>query len=111
MLDKNHVDPSAPTYHFQKRIRQLIEEQKLPNPNPVDDNNIILHIPPPILYPRQQLKRLLEIAVCNIPFRFLNKTYLQIEGVAMGSPLGPILADLFMTKLEQNLSRFSTNKP
>ena len=29
----------------------------------------------------------------------------------MGSPLAPILADLFMTKMEQKLNRFSTNRP
>ncbi|CAF4501415.1 unnamed protein product, partial [Didymodactylos carnosus] len=29
----------------------------------------------------------------------------------MGSPLGPIFADVFMPKVEQNLNRFSTNKP
>jgi len=49
--------------------------------------------------------------VCDIPFRFGDKIYTQIDGVAMGSPLGPILADLFMSNLEPKLSRFSTNKP
>ncbi|CAF5034961.1 unnamed protein product, partial [Rotaria sp. Silwood1] len=64
-----------------------------------------------ITYTRSQFKELLKIAVCDIPFRFLDKTYTQIDGVAMGSPLGPILADLFMSNLEQKLNRFSTNKP
>ena len=58
-----------------------------------------------------QLKRLLEIAVCNVPFRFINDNYLQINGVAMGPPLGPILADIFMTNLGKKLNRFSKNKP
>lgn len=57
------------------------------------------------------MKHLLEFAVCNIPFRFLDKCYVQCDGVAMGSPLGPILADLFMSKLEEKVNRFSTNKP
>ena len=68
-------------------------------------------IPPPIPFIRQQLKQLLEMVVCNIPFRFLDNTYIQINGVTMGSPLGPILADLFTSNLEQKLTRFSTNKP
>ena len=67
--------------------------------------------PAPIPFDRTQLKQLLEISVCNIPFRFLNDTYVQCDGVAMGSPLGPILADIFMSNLEIKLNRFSTNKP
>ena len=64
-----------------------------------------------IPFSRTQMKQLLEHAVCNVPFRFLDKTYIQVNGVAIGSPLGPILADLFMSKIEEKLNRFSTNKP
>jgi hypothetical protein len=67
--------------------------------------------PPNIPYTRSQFEKLLKIAVCDIPFRFFDKTFTQIDGVAMGSPLGPILADLFMSNLEQKLNKFSTNKP
>ena len=67
--------------------------------------------PPPILFNRTQLKTLLQMSVCHIPFRFLDKVYIQTDGVAMGSPLGPILADLFMSKLETKLNRFSKNRP
>ncbi|CAF3362230.1 unnamed protein product [Rotaria sp. Silwood2] len=67
--------------------------------------------PAPIPFTREQFKELLEIAVCNVPFRFHDKIYIQNDGVAMGSPLGPVLADLFMTHLEQRLNKFSTNKP
>ena len=63
-----------------------------------------------IVYTRSQFKELLKMAVCDIPFRFRDKIYTQIDGVEMGSPLGPILADLFMSNLEQKLNRFSTNK-
>ncbi|CAF3227047.1 unnamed protein product [Rotaria sp. Silwood2] len=66
---------------------------------------------PPIPFHRSQLNKLLEYAVCNIPFRVLDKTFVQVDGEAMGSPLDPILADLFMANLEQKLIRFSTNKP
>ena len=36
----------------------------------------------------------------NVQFQFNNKYYRQIDGVTMGSPLGPLLADVFMAKLE-----------
>ena len=29
-----------------------------------------------------------------------GRIYIQVGGVAMGSPLGPILANIFMTELE-----------
>ncbi|CAF0930575.1 unnamed protein product [Didymodactylos carnosus] len=67
--------------------------------------------PPPIPFTRSQLKRLLKIAVCDIPFRFLDKIYIQVDGVATGSPSEPILADLFMYNIEYKLNKFSTNKP
>ncbi|CAM4849385.1 unnamed protein product [Rotaria magnacalcarata] len=60
---------------------------------------------------KKQFKKLLELAVCNVPFRFMNEYYIQCDGVAMGSPLGPILADMFMSKLENKLNKFSKNKP
>ena len=59
---------------------------------------------------RDQMRKLLNLAVRDIPFRFFNDQYCQVDGVAMGSPLAPILADLFMTKMEQKLNRFSTNQ-
>ncbi|CAF4373928.1 unnamed protein product, partial [Rotaria socialis] len=60
---------------------------------------------------KKQFKKLLELAVCNVPFRFMNEYYIQCDGVAMGSPLGPILADMFMSKLANKLNKFSKNKP
>ncbi|CAM4855531.1 unnamed protein product [Rotaria socialis] len=64
-----------------------------------------------IPFNRTQFKKLLEFAVCEVPFRFLNNTYIQQDGVAMGSPLAPILADIFISKLELKLNKFSINKP
>jgi hypothetical protein len=51
-------------------------------------------------FDRTTTKKLLQIAVTSVPFRFLNECYLQNDGVAMGSPLAPILADIFMIKME-----------
>ena len=36
---------------------------------------------------------------------FDNQYYDQIDGVAMGSSLGPILADIFMSDLENKVSK------
>ncbi|CAF3445265.1 unnamed protein product [Rotaria socialis] len=61
-------------------------------------------------YTRFQFGELIKIAVCDIPFRFQDKIYTQIDGVVMGSPLGPIFLHLFMSNFEQKINRFSTNK-
>jgi hypothetical protein len=50
--------------------------------------------------PVPDLKKLLLLCTHNVQFSFDNQIYRQIDGVAMGSPLGPLLADIFMSKLE-----------
>ena len=37
----------------------------------------------------------------NVHFIIEGKIYIQIDGIAMGSPLAPVLADLLMTELEK----------
>ena len=49
---------------------------------------------------RRQLKHLLTVAAKENHFLFGDKLFDQCDGVAMGSPLGPILANIFMTHLE-----------
>nr|CAH8870068.1 unnamed protein product [Trichobilharzia regenti] len=46
------------------------------------------------------LKELILRCTMNVHFLFNKEYYRQIDGVAMGSPLGPILADFFLAKLE-----------
>ena len=46
-------------------------------------------------------RKLFEFATKDIVFYFNNKIYKQIEGVAMGSPLGPSLANIFMSHYEK----------
>ena len=46
---------------------------------------------------------LLEIASKNQLFQLEGKLYEQVEGVAMGSPLGPLMANSFMCELEDQL--------
>ena len=43
---------------------------------------------------------MLHMTDLNIEFSFNNEIYKQIGGVAMGSPLGPILANIFVGYLE-----------
>jgi hypothetical protein len=53
-----------------------------------------------IRIPVTDLRTLLLLCTQNVQFLFNNKIYRQKDGVAMGSPLGPLLADIFMGKLE-----------
>ena len=48
---------------------------------------------------------MIELYLCtkNVHFTLNSKTYVQIDGVAMGSPPGPVLASIFMVELEQNI--------
>ena len=46
-------------------------------------------------------KQFLELAVKDCIFLFNGKSYIQVDGVAMGSPLGPTLANAFMSYYEK----------
>lgn len=50
---------------------------------------------------RSQFKKLLEMATKETNFIFNDKIYDQIDGVAMGSPLASVLANIFMRHLEE----------
>ena len=39
----------------------------------------------------------------QLHFRFNGETFTQIDGVVMGSPLGPLLANIFMISLEKKV--------
>ena len=53
--------------------------------------------------PKQEMKELLYLCTKNAHFTLNSKTYVQVDGVAMGSPLGHVLANIFMVELEQNI--------
>ena len=57
---------------------------------------------------KAHFKKLLEFAVKNNNFIFNNQLHEQVDGVAMGSPLGPAFANIFMCALEKN---FLSNCP
>ena len=50
-----------------------------------------------------QFKELLELCTKHLHFSFNGEMFRQIDGVAMGSPLGPVIANIFMTELEEKI--------
>ena len=52
---------------------------------------------------KNQFKKLIQMATKETHFMFNNNVYDQIDGVAMGSPLAPVLANIFMRKFEENV--------
>jgi hypothetical protein len=53
--------------------------------------------------PNETLRKLLLLCTENMKFSFEDQYYRQIDGVAMGSPLGPLLADIFMAHIENKV--------
>ena len=51
--------------------------------------------------PVQQLVHLTELCLHSTYFKCQSKFYKQTDGAAMGSPLSPIIANLFMEQLEE----------
>ena len=51
------------------------------------------------------LTTLLQLATKDQLFQFEGNLYQQIDGVAMGSPLGPLMANAFLCSLEEKLER------
>ena len=45
---------------------------------------------------RDQFRDLLNFSVKNCHFLFDDVLYKQVDGVAMGSPLGPLFANIFL---------------
>ena len=52
---------------------------------------------------REELEKLLQLCTKEMHFQYDGKIYRQVNGVAMGSPLGPVLANIFMVELEKSL--------
>ena len=54
---------------------------------------------------------LLEFCLRSTYFTFRGKFYEQVEGAAMGSPISPIVANLFMENFEKRALQSSPNPP
>ena len=52
---------------------------------------------------KSEIKELLNICTKSVHFTFEGNIYVQNDGVAMGLPLGPILANIFMVELERSV--------
>ena len=52
---------------------------------------------------KKEMKKLLLLCTKNVHFTFNQQIYIQVDGVAMGSPVVPLLADTFMIELERSL--------
>ena len=64
--------------------------------------------PPP--FSRAVFVELMQTATSSVEFSFNNIMHRQIDGVAMGSPLGPSLANIFVGYHEASLFK-KVNKP
>ena len=61
---------------------------------------------------RTQLYKMLSFTLKQNHFLFDGKVYNQVDGVAMGSPLGPVMANIFMCELERKaLEQYSGTLP
>ncbi|XP_064098125.1 uncharacterized protein LOC135209357 [Macrobrachium nipponense] len=54
-------------------------------------------------FSKNLFKQFLELAVLDTAFIFNGVLYKQVEGMAMGSPLGPTFANIFMNSLEEHI--------
>ena len=66
--------------------------------------------PPKI--PKEILKQMLQLCTKEAPFKAPNgKMYLQVDGVTMGSPLGPTFSNFYMGDLENKIFNGIIQKP
>ena len=54
-------------------------------------------------FPKDTFREMMLIATRGVEFSFNNQMYKQLDGVAMGSPLGPALANIFVSFHERRL--------
>ena len=59
----------------------------------------------------QNIIQLLGFCLHNTSFSFQNEFYEQVEGAAMGSPISPIVANLYMEYFERKAIAFAISPP
>ena len=60
-------------------------------------------------HPKTRSKRTID-SLQNVHLTFNNETYIQVYDVAMSSPLGPVLANIFMVELKTSTLPNLSNK-
>ena len=74
--------------------------------------SLIFNPNPNLNITEKELKKLFLLATSQTHFISNSKFYNQIDGVAMGSPLAPVLANIFMGFYESKwLNEYNLNKP
>ena len=63
-----------------------------------------------ILIPKDTFKKLVLLPTQGI-FMHNERFYKQVEGIIMGNPLGPTMANFFMVHLEENIFAEKFNGP
>lgn len=58
---------------------------------------------------KQELYSAIEVCIRQSYFQINNKTYSQLDGLPMGSPLSPLLSEIFMASLEKKIFNSSIN--
>ena len=86
--------PSKPATNIIKKL--LEQDQELQHRTPKTVENIIC---------------LLEFCLDSTYFRFQGKYYEQLKGAAMGSPISPIVANLYMENFEVEAIRSAPHPP
>ena len=61
------------------------------------------HLPSPTLRFLKTFTELINFATMSVEFNFDNIMYRQIDGVLVGSPVGPVLANIFVGFHEKRL--------
>ena len=54
---------------------------------------------------KREMKELIKLCTKDVHYNFNGTTYAQKDGVAMGSPLAPVLAGIFTVELERAVIR------
>ena len=74
--------------------------------------NLIFNPNPNLNITKKELKKHFFFATSQTHFIFISKFYNQIDGVATGSPLAPVLANIFMGFYKSKwLNEYNLNKP
>ena len=74
--------------------------------------NLIFNHNPNLNITKKELKIFFLFATSQTHFICNSKFYNQIDGLAMGSPLAPVLANIFMGFYEsKELNEYNLNKP